>query len=141
MIEISTDKSRLDIRQIHRFLAEESTWAIGIDLPVVQKAIDNSLCFGAFENGVQVGFARVVTDYATFAYLCDVYVPTALRGRGISRLLMDAVLSHPDLQSLRRFTLVSSTARDLYRQYGWTPLNAPDAHMERFAPNVYRTGA
>ena len=138
MIEISTDKSRLDIAQIHRFLTEESTWAVGIGLPVVQKAIDNSLCFGAFENGAQVGFARVVTDYATFAYLCDVYVPTELRGRGISRLLMDAVLSHPDLQSLRRFTLVSSTARDLYKQYGWTPLNAPDAHMERFAPDVYR---
>lgn len=141
MIEISTDKSQLDIAQIHRFLTEESTWAVGISLPVVQKAIDNSLCFGAFEGGKQVGFARVVTDYATFAYLCDVYVPSTLRGRGISRLLMDAVLSHPDLQSLRRFTLVSSTARGLYQQYGWTPLNAPEAHMERFAPDVYRKSA
>jgi GNAT superfamily N-acetyltransferase len=141
MIEISTDKTRLDITQIHDFLAKESAWAAGISLPVVQKAIDNSLCFGAFEDGAQVGFARVVTDYATFAYLCDVYVPSELRGRGISRLLMDAVLSHPDLQSLRRFTLVSSTARGLYQQYGWTPLNAPEAHMERFAPDVYRKSA
>jgi len=108
-------------------------------LPMVQKAIDNSLCFGAYENGAQVGFARVVTDYASFAYLCDVFVPTVHRGRGISRLLMDAVLAHSELQSLRRFTLVSSSARGLYQQYGWTALNAPDAHMERFAPDVYRS--
>jgi GNAT superfamily N-acetyltransferase len=138
MIEISTDNARLDVPYIHRFLSEESAWAAGISLPLVQKAIDNSLCFGAYENGAQIGFARVVTDYASFAYLCDVFVTNAHRGRGISRLLMDAVLAHPELQSLRRFTLVSSSARDLYRQYGWTALNAPDAHMERFAPDVYR---
>lgn len=138
MVTISTDKALLDIALIHRFLSEESAWAAGINLSVVQKAIDNSLCFGAYENDKQVGFARVITDYATFAYLADVFVPEKLRGRGISRLLMDAVLAHPELQSLRRFTLVSSAARGLYQQYGWTALNAPEAHMERFAPDVYR---
>ena len=140
MIAISEDKARLDVPLIHRFLSEESAWAAGISLPLVQKAIANSLCFGAYENGAQVGFARVVTDFASFAYLCDVFVPISHRGRGISRLLMDTVLAHPELQSLRRFTLVSSSARGLYQQYGWTALNAPDAHMERFAPDVYRSG-
>jgi GNAT superfamily N-acetyltransferase len=140
MIEISEDKTRLDVPFIHRFLSEESAWAGGISLPLVQKAVANSLCFGAYENGAQVGFARVVTDYASFAYLCDVFVPTGHRGRGISRMLVDAVLAHPELQNLRRFTLVSTSARGLYQQYGWTALNAPDAHMERFAPDVYRNG-
>ena len=82
----------------------------------------------------------MVSDFASFAYLADVFVPAAHRGRGISRMLIDAVLAHPELQNLRRFTLVSSSARELYRQYGWTALNAPEAHMERFAPDVYRSG-
>ncbi len=143
MMEISCDKTRLDLSLIHGFLTTESTWAIGISLALVQKAIDNSLCFGAYESdgqtgGKQVGFARVVTDYATFGYLCDVLVPTEQRGRGISRLLMDAVLAHPDLQNLRRFTLVTSTAAQLYAKYGWTPLHAPTAHMERFDPDIYK---
>lgn len=138
MIEISEDKARLDVPLIHRFLSEESAWAGGISLPLVQKAIDNSLCFGAYEDGVQIGFARVVSDFATFAYLCDVFVKATHRGRGLSRLLVDAVLAHPELQSLRRFTLVSTSARGLYQQYGWTALHTPEAHMERFAPDVYR---
>ena len=138
MIEISEDKARLDVPLIHRFLSEESAWAGGISLPLVQKAIDNSLCFGAYEDGVQIGFARVVSDFATFAYLCDVFVKATHRGRGLSRLLVNAVLAHPELQSLRRFTLVSTSARGLYQQYGWTALHTPEAHMERFAPDVYR---
>jgi len=138
MIELSCERARLDVPMIHRFLSEESAWAGGIGLGQVQKAIDNSLCFGAYDGARQVGFARVVTDYATFGYLCDVFVLAAERGRGISRLLVDAVLAHPELQGLRRFTLVSTSARDLYAQYGWTPLHAPQAHMERFAPDVYK---
>ena len=138
MIETSEDKARLDVPFIHQFLSEESAWAGGISLPLVQKAVNNSLCFGAYENGIQIGFARVVSDFATFAYLCDVFVTATHRGRGISRLLVDAVLAHPKLQGMRRFTLVSTSARDLYQQYGWTALNAPEAHMERFAPDVYR---
>jgi GNAT superfamily N-acetyltransferase len=137
MIEISTDPIRLDVPLIHRFLSEESTWALGISLAQVQKAIDNSLNFGAYEQGAQVGYARVITDYAGFAYLCDVFVPAAHRGRDISRRLMDAILSHPDLQNLRRFTLVSSSARDLYKQYGWTALKTPEGYMERYNPDVY----
>jgi len=140
MIEISNDNARLDVPFIHRFLSKESAWAAGISLPLVQKSIDNSLCFGAYEDGAQVGFARVVSDFACFAYLADVFVLVSHRGRGISRLLMEAVLAHPELQNLRRFTLISSSARDLYRQYGWTALNVPQAHMERFAPDVYRSG-
>ena len=163
MIHISCDKSLLDVPMIHAFLAKESTWAIGISQALVQKALDNSLCFGAYEadgepgdgqsgdgesgdsrsgdgqsDNKQIGFARVVTDYATFGYLCDVLVPTEQRGRGIARLLMDAVMAHPDLQGLRRFTLVTSTAAPLYAKYGWTPLHAPTAHMERFYPDVYQ---
>jgi len=138
MIEIAEDKARLDVPFIHRFLNEESAWAGGISLPLVQKAIGNSLCFGAYEDGKQIGFARVISDFASFAYLCDVFVTTTHRGRGISRLLVDAVLAHSELQGLRRFTLVSTSARDLYQQYGWTALNAPEAHMERFAPDVYQ---
>ena len=138
MIEISCERARLDLPMIHRFLSEESAWAAGISVVLVQKAIDNSLCFGAYDGDRQVGFARVVTDYATFGYLCDVFVSSAERGRGISRLLADAVLAHTDLQGLRHFTLVSTSARDLYGQYGWTPLHAPEAHMERFAADVYK---
>lgn len=138
MIEISCDKTRLDVPLIHAFLTKESTWAVGISQALVQKALDNSLCFGAYENDKQIGFARVVTDYATFGYLCDVLVPLEHRGRGISRLLMDAVMAHPDLQGLRRFTLVTSTAAPLYAKYGWTPLHAPAAHMERFDPDIYK---
>ena len=143
MMEISCDKARLDVPLIHAFLTKESTWAVGISLPLVQKALDNSLCFGAYEGdgqtgSKQVGFARVVTDYATFGYLCDVLVPTEQRGRGIARLLMDAVMAHPDLQGLRRFTLVTSTAAPLHAKYGWTPLHAPLAHMERFDPDIYK---
>ncbi len=138
MIEISCDRTRLDVPLIHAFLANESTWAIGISLPLLQKALDNSLCFGAYEGGKQIGFARVVTDYATFGYLCDVLVPSEERGRGISRLLMDAVTAYPDLQGLRRFTLVTSSAAPLYAKYGWTPLHVPAAHMERYDPDIYK---
>jgi len=146
MMEISCDKTRLDLSLIHGFLTKESTWAVGIGLPLVQKALDNSLCFGAYESDgqasdKQVGFARVVTDYATFGYLCDVLVPLEHRGRGIARLLMEAVLAHPELQSLRRFTLVTSSAAPLYAKYGWTPLHAPMAHMERYDPDVYERGS
>jgi len=137
-IEISCDNTRLDVALIHAFLTRESTWAVGISQAVVQKALDNSLCFGAYEDGRQIGFARVVTDYATFGYLCDVLVPQEQRGRGIARLLMDAVVAHPDLLGLRRFTLVTSTAASLYAKYGWTPLHAPAAHMERFDPDIYK---
>jgi GNAT superfamily N-acetyltransferase len=137
-IDISTDPERLDLPLIHRFLSEQSTWAQGIPYAVVEKAIRNSLCFGAYENGAQVGFARVVTDHACFAYLADVFVVDSHRGRGISRLLVEAVLAHPDLQQLRRFNLATSTAAGLYAKYGWKPLSNPEIHLERYRPDIYR---
>jgi GNAT superfamily N-acetyltransferase len=136
-ILVSHDPALLDIPLIHRFLSEESTWAQGIPFAVVEKAIHNSLCFGAYEDDRQVGFARVVTDRACFAYLADVFTVASHRGRGISRLLVEAVLAHPDLQQLRRFNLATSTAAGLYEKYGWTPLSKPEIHMERYFPDVY----
>ena len=137
--EISTDSSRLDIDAIHAFLSQ-SYWSPGIPRAKVARAIENSLCFGAFWDGQQVGFARVVTDKTTFAYLCDVYVLEAHRGRGLAQQLMDRVVAHPDLQGLRRMMLATRDAHALYAKYGFTPLAAPDLMMEVHKPNVYSTG-
>jgi GNAT superfamily N-acetyltransferase len=134
--EISTDPSRLDVDAIHAFLTQ-SYWSPGIPRATVARAIAHSLCFGAFWQGQQVGFARVVTDRATFAYLCDVYVLQGHRGRGLSKQLMDNVIAHPDLQGLRRMMLATRDAHGLYAQYGFTPLAAPDRIMENHKPNVY----
>lgn len=138
MIDITTDPDRIDVRAVHDFLSLESSWAQGISLERVQRALSNSLCFAAIENDQQIGFARVITDRATYAYLCDVYVRTDQRGRGISRLLMDAVMAHPDLQGLRRFMLATSTARGLYEKYGWTSPVMPQSLMERYFPDIYQ---
>ncbi|HEX7645931.1 MAG TPA: GNAT family N-acetyltransferase [Noviherbaspirillum sp.] len=137
VVTVSCDKTLLDMNAIHRFLGEESTWAIGIPFEVVKRSIDNSICFGAYEDGEQVGFARVVTDRATYAYLADVFTVTSHRGRGISRRLVEAVLAHPDLQHLRRFNLATTTAAGLYAKYGWTPLSKPEIHMERYQADAY----
>lgn len=137
-ITVSDDVTQLNVPLIHRFLSEESTWARDIPLSTVEKAIGHSLCFGAYENGAQVGFARVVTDWATYGYLCDVFTVNSHRGQGISRRLMDAVLAHPDLQKLRRFTLASTTAQGLYEKYGWASLAKPEIHMERYFPDIYQ---
>ena len=135
---ISTDKLKLNLDLIHGFLTE-SYWAKGIPKSVVQKSIENSICFGAFEpKGQQVGFARVVTDKATFAYLADVFVLEAHRGQGISKLLMDAYVSHPDLQGLRRQMLATSDAHELYKKYGFEPINQPEILMQKHDPEVYK---
>ncbi|AOY94941.1 GNAT family N-acetyltransferase [Cupriavidus sp. USMAA2-4] len=141
-IDISTDRDRLDIPMIHDFLSNRSTWARGIDLDTVQRSIRHALCFGAYDTatGRQVGFARVITDQATFAYLVDVFVLETHRGQGVSRRLMEAVMACPALARLRRFTLVTSTAAGLYARFGFTPLHAPQAHMEILRPDVYRQG-
>lgn len=137
---ISTDPARLDLAVIHRYLSEESYWAPGIPFEVVARSVENSLCFGLYEGttGTQIGFARVVTDRATFAYLADVFVLPAHRGRGLSKWLVGTVLAHPDLQGLRRFFLFTADAHGLYARYGFTPLKAPDRAMERANPDVYR---
>jgi GNAT superfamily N-acetyltransferase len=138
---VSTDPAELDVALIHRFLAEQSTWAKGIPRATVERSLANSLCFGGFVGSSQVAFARVISDFATFAYLVDVFVLAEQRGRGYSRALMDAVVAHPDLQGLRRFTLATSTAAGLYEKYGFTPLSRPESFMERYIPDVYERGA
>ncbi|AXA92624.1 GNAT family N-acetyltransferase [Massilia sp. YMA4] len=138
---VDTDKARLDVAMIHRFLSEESTWALGIPRELVQRAIDHSLCFGVYgADGAQLAFARVITDQATFAYLLDVFVLPAHRGQGHSTRLMDAVMAHPGLQGLRRFMLATMTAPDLYARYGFAPPALPQALMERNFPDIYRSG-
>jgi GNAT superfamily N-acetyltransferase len=137
--EISTDPARLDVAAIHAFLTQ-SYWSPGIPRATVERAIANSLCFGVFWQGQQVGFARMVTDKTTFAYLCDVYVLEAHRGHGLSKQLMEYVMKHPDLQGLRRMMLATRDAHGLYAKYGFTSLGAPDRIMEIVRPNIYLTG-
>jgi GNAT superfamily N-acetyltransferase len=138
--EISTDKSRLDRAAIHAYLTQ-SYWSPGVPRAVVERAIEHSLCFGVFHEGAQVGFARVVTDRATFAYLADVYLLEAHRGRGLARELVGAVMAHPELQGLRRMLLATRDAHGLYAKFGFRPLAAPDRMMELHRPDVYRTPA
>jgi GNAT superfamily N-acetyltransferase len=137
--EISADTSRLDLDVIHRYLSEESYWAPGIPRETVTRAIANSLCFGIYtEEGAQVGFARLITDRATFAYLADVFVLSEHRGKGLSKRLMETIIAHPEVQGLRRWALATRDAHELYVRYGFTPLAKPDRMMERHDPNVYR---
>ena len=135
-ITVDTDPARLDLAVVHGFLAE-SYWAKGIPLETVRRSIRNSLCFGLYEAENQIGFARVVSDRATFAYLADVFVLESHRGRGLGKLLMGAVVAHPDLQGLRRWMLATRDAHDLYAQYGFTPLPVPERFMQRHDPDVY----
>jgi GNAT superfamily N-acetyltransferase len=134
--EINCDKAHLDIDAIHSFLSQ-SYWSPGIPRAVVERAIANSLCFGVLHQGQQVGFARVVTDKATFAYLADVYIVPEHRGKGLSRRLMEQIVRHPDLQGLRRMLLATRDAHALYAKFGFKPLAAPDIMMEVHNPNAY----
>lgn len=136
-MEISTDKSRLDLALIHHFLSTQSTWALGIPRATVERSIAHSLCFGGYENGEQIAFARVVSDYATFAYLMDVFVMPQHQGRGLSLQLLEAIKAHPQLQGLRRFMLASSNARGLYQRYGFTALGKPEIMMEINVMDIY----
>lgn len=128
-IEIDTDPARLDIPLIHEFLSTQAYWAVGRPLEHVRRAIANSLNFGAYEDGRQVGFTRVVTDRATFAWVCDVFVLESHRGQGISKRLMEAVVAHPELQGLRRILLATRDAHELYRRYGFRELPQPGRWM------------
>ena len=130
MYTISTEKSRLDIDRIHRYLSEESYWAKNIPRDLVELSIEHSLCFGAFAADEQVGFARVITDYAVFAYLADVFVLAEHRGRGVAKAIMRAIRGHPALQRLRRWHLLTADAHGLYTQFGFHPLTKPEQHME-----------
>ena len=136
---ITTDKDRLDIDFIHGYLSR-SYWAEGIPKDVVVRSIEGALCFGVFAGNEQIGFARMVTDQATFAYLADVFIIEAHRGKGLSKWLMEVILSHPGLQGLRRIMLATRDAHGLYTQYGFTPLNNPDRWMQIHQPDVYKKG-
>lgn len=128
---ISTDKAKLDVELIHHYLCHESYWAKNIPMPVVEKSIEGSFCFGIYHGSRQVGFARVITDHASFAYLADVFVIESYRGRGLSKWLMGTIMNHPDLQGLRRWLLATRDAQGLYAQFGFTPLDKPDRIMGR----------
>ncbi|HXM66716.1 MAG TPA: GNAT family N-acetyltransferase [Candidatus Acidoferrum sp.] len=136
---ISTDHERLNLDVVHGFLTN-SYWAEGIPREVVARSIDSSLCFGIYENsGVQVGFARVVSDFATVAYLGDVFVLESHRGRGLGKWLMECVVQHPALQNLRRWILLTRDAHGLYSQFGFHPLKAPERYMELHRPEIYQS--
>ncbi len=135
---ISDDPARLDVAAIHAYLTR-SYWAAGIPLETVARSLQGSLCIGIYAfDGAQVGLVRVVSDFATFAYFCDVYVLEAHRGRGLAHAAMQAALAHPKLQGQRRLSLITRDAHGLYAKCGFTPLSRPEGHMERITPGVYR---
>lgn len=136
---VTTDPARLDVDAIHAFL-KDAYWCENIPREIVERAVNHSLCFGLFGAGVQIGLARVVTDFAVFAYLCDVYVLESHRGRGLGKWLIECVMAHPQLQGLRRFNLATRDAHGLYAPFGFKPLARPEAHMERHKPDIYKTG-
>ena len=134
---ISTEPSRLDVSLIHDYLSNTSYWASGRTLALVQRSIENSLCFGLYKTGAaarrqQIGFARVVTDYATFAWLADVFVLKEYRGQGLAKWLIEVIVAHPELQGFRRWLLATRDAHELYRRFGFSELDDPGRWMERF---------
>jgi GNAT superfamily N-acetyltransferase len=137
---ISTDKSKLDIAVVHGYLAR-SYWAAGIPVEVVRRSIENSLAFGVYRGDTQIGFARVISDFATYAYLADVFVLEEFRGKGLSKWLMEVIMSHPQLQGLRRFSLATRDAHGLYRQFGFESLKRPESNMEILRPDIYLEGS
>ena len=138
---LSDDRSRLHFPTVHRFISRESYWAPGIAEEKLARAIDNSLCFGVYRGSQQVAFARVVTDKATFAYLCDVFVDAAHRGARLGVWLVEFVLAHPDLQGLRRICLVTRDAHELYRRFGFDAMPEPGRYMEITARSPALQGA
>ena len=138
MFTVSTDPTRLDVPLMHVYLSQQSYWALGLPRQTLDRAIQNSLNFGLYApDGRQAAFARVVTDYATFAWLCDVFVLPEFQGQGLGKQLMQAVFAHPDLQDLRRFLLATLDAHGLYRRFGFQDLAAPDRYLEIKKANPY----
>jgi len=135
--QVSSNKSRLNIELIHEFISG-TYWAKEIPIEIMRRAIQNSLCFGVYnEQGEQVGFARVISDFATFGYLADVFILQAHRGRGLSKILLTEIMAHPDLQNLRRFCLATADAHTLYQQFGFSALTAPETMMEIRVADIY----
>jgi len=135
---ISTDPTRFDLDVIHRFLTN-SYWAKGISREVVKRSIEHSLCFGVYDGKAQVGFARVISDFATIAYLGDVLILESHRGRGLSKWMMECIMEHPALQGLRRWILLTRDAHGLYSHFGFTAVKSPEKYMELHRPDVYET--
>jgi GNAT superfamily N-acetyltransferase len=137
---ISDDKKLLDRALIHGFLSKHSYWAKGVPVEIVNRSIEHSLCLGIYQADRQIGFARVVTDFATFAWLADVFIVEEQRGFGVGKKLVAAVVAHPQLQGLRRFMLGTADAHGLYQQFGFEPLKQVERFMEIHQPNPYKCG-
>jgi GNAT superfamily N-acetyltransferase len=137
---VSDDPARLDVEAIHAFL-NRAYWCVGIPRETVERAVCHSLCFGLYDGSAQVGLARVITDHATFAYLCDVYVLESHRGRGLGKWLIECVMAHPAIPGLRRFNLATRDAHSLYVRHGFKPLRHPENHLELHQPDIYMTTA
>ena len=134
---LSTDKSKIDLNTVHNFLSR-SYWAEDIPIETVQRSIENSLSFAIYQQEMLVGFARVISDFATFAYLADVFILPDHRGKGLSKWLIQTIIEHPQLQGLRRFTLATRDAHSLYAQFGFTVFDRPERWMQKHNPEVYR---
>ncbi|HLK27613.1 MAG TPA: GNAT family N-acetyltransferase [Puia sp.] len=134
---ISDDKKLLDIEYIHDYLSNKSYWSKNIPIQIVKKSIEGSICFGVYEKQNQIGFARVVSDKATFAYLGDVFIDENYRAKGLSKWLMEVIINYPDLQGMRRWMLGTLDAHTLYEKFGFKPLEEPTRFMHRHNPDVY----
>ncbi|MEI6411780.1 MAG: GNAT family N-acetyltransferase, partial [Bacteroidota bacterium] len=137
--QLSTDPAKLDLKVIHNYLSNESYWAKNIPFETVKSAVENSLNFGLYYQDRQIGYARIVSDYTSMAYLADVFILEAFRGQGLSKWLMETIMQHPNLQGLRRWILLTRDAHELYKRFGWQPIAIPDRWMEVHNPNVYLT--
>lgn len=135
---ISTNPAKLDLEVIHGYLSR-SYWTPGIPKETVRQSIEHSLCFGLYEKDTQIGFARVITDKTSFAYLADVFVLETRQGHGLGKWLIHCIINHPDLQGLRRWLLATRDAHGLYAQYGFTPLAKPDTIMEKYSGSLYKS--
>lgn len=135
---ITTDQAKFDFDVIHDFIAHQSYWAECIPYTVLKKSIANSFAFGLFHFNKQIGFARVITDFATFGYLADVFVLPAYRGQGLSKWMMEVIMAHPELQGFRRWGLATRDAHDLYKKFGFTALSKPERMMEKVNPDIYK---
>jgi GNAT superfamily N-acetyltransferase len=133
---ISTDRARLDFNVVHGYISNESYWGKGRSIETIKRSVENSLPFGIYKDDRQVGFARVVTDYATFAWVADVFVLEEFRGLGLSKWLMEVMIAHPGLQGFRRWVLATKDAHGLYRKFGFTELLRPERWMERHDPHT-----
>jgi GNAT superfamily N-acetyltransferase len=134
---VSTDREKLDLPLIHEFLSIHAYWCLNIPFETFSRSVENSLCFGVYQGDSQVGFARIISDYATVAYLGDVFILPEHRGKGLSKLLIGDIMTHPSLQGLRRWILLTRDAHALYRQFDWRPIANPDLYMEIATPNIY----